>query len=179
MKSSTSVSSRSLVPCSRNPDHGSASEDCAVKTSRSRLAVSSRKKSVMRRVATWMSQPRGLSGIPSAGHCTLAAANASCTASSAAAKSLKRRTVEPRTCGASSRNRFSVLSNGGIALHCQRFYPTGRRLTGVQQILSLSAKHFRLSCGPCFFLTLYVQETFCLYFSAGRALCGELIDARV
>ena len=77
------------------------------RASRRRRAISLRTWSVMRRDATWISQPRGLSGTPSRGHCRAAARSASCTASSAAAKSPKRRTTAPSTCGASSRSRCS------------------------------------------------------------------------
>ena len=49
-------------------------------------------------------------GTPSAGQCAAAAISASCTASSAAAKSPKRRASTPRTCGASSRSRSSMLA---------------------------------------------------------------------
>ncbi|EST24296.1 hypothetical protein M877_25300 [Streptomyces niveus NCIMB 11891] len=55
--------------------------------------------SVIRRLATRISQPRGLPGTPSSGHCLAAAGNASCTASSAVAKSPKRRVSTPTTCG--------------------------------------------------------------------------------
>ena len=46
-----------------------------------------------------------------------AASSASCTASSAAEKSPKRRTTAPRTCGASSRSRFSPVNSGDRASH--------------------------------------------------------------
>ena len=75
--------------------------------SRLRRAMSLRIWSVIRRSATWMSQPRGLLGTPSRGHCSAAAINASCTASSLAAKSRKRRITAPSTCGARSRSRCS------------------------------------------------------------------------
>src|SRR2546423_9683955 len=62
-----------------------------------------------------MSQPTGLSGVPSIGHCAAAATRASWVASSAAAKSPYRRTSAPRACGASSRSSLSVV--GAIGLH--------------------------------------------------------------
>ena len=71
----------------------------------------------MRRAATWISQPRGLSGTPSSGHCMAAASSASWTASSAAEKSPKRRITAPRTCGASSRSRFSPVKSSGARRH--------------------------------------------------------------
>ena len=45
-----------------------------------------RSRSVSRREATVISQPRGLSGTPSSGHCLAAAISASWTASSAVSK---------------------------------------------------------------------------------------------
>ena len=86
-KSSTSVSSdsvtgRSAAGASQEP--GSACR--ATVSSRRCLACSLRSRSVSRREATVISHPRGLSGVPSAGHCSAAASSASCTASSAAAK---------------------------------------------------------------------------------------------
>ena len=51
-------------------------------SSRRRRADSLRSMSVSRLVATVSSQPRGLSGVPDAGHCVAASSSASCTASS-------------------------------------------------------------------------------------------------
>ena len=82
------------------------------RVSRRRRAISLRTWSVMRRDATWISQPRGLSGTPSRRPLQRAASSASCTASSAAAKSPKRRTTAPSTCGASSRSRCSASAHG-------------------------------------------------------------------
>src|ERR1700733_11360904 len=56
-----------------------------------------------------MSHARGFSGKPVRGHWNAAAASASCTASSAAPKSPKRRTTAPSTRGASSRSRCSPV----------------------------------------------------------------------
>jgi hypothetical protein len=80
MNSSTSVSS-----CCAGSAPGSSRS--AADSSRRRRAWSLRYWSVSRRTAVWMSQPRGLSGSPSAGQCIAAASSASCTASSAASKS--------------------------------------------------------------------------------------------
>ncbi len=62
----------------------STGRSAASRSSRRRLAVSLRTWSVMRRAATVTSQPRGLAGMPSSGHCTAAAVRASWTASSQA-----------------------------------------------------------------------------------------------
>jgi hypothetical protein len=67
----------------------------------------------MRRDATWISHPLGLAGTPSVGHCVAEASSASCTASSAASKSPKRRESTPTTCGASVRSRSSALVASG------------------------------------------------------------------
>ena len=64
----------------------SAGTCAAAVSSRRRRACSLRSWSVSRREATVTSQPRGLSGMPSAGHWTAAASSASCTASSHASK---------------------------------------------------------------------------------------------
>ena len=64
-KSSTSVSSV--------PGTSSGGVSAAIALSRSRRAWSLRIWSISRREATVISQPRGLSGTPSAGHCTAAA----------------------------------------------------------------------------------------------------------
>ena len=58
----------------------------ATVSSRRWRACSLRSRSVSLREATVISQPRGLSGTPSAGHCVAAASSASCTASSAVSK---------------------------------------------------------------------------------------------
>ncbi len=86
----------------------------ATTVSRLRRATSARTASAMRRCATWISQPRGLSGLPSTGHCVAAASSASCSASSAVGKSPKRRTSVARTCGANSRSRSSVARSAAI-----------------------------------------------------------------
>ena len=99
--SSTSVSSWPLA--------GAGAGSCAAPaSSRRRRAVSLRYWSVSARAAAWISQPRGLPGIPSSGQCVAAASRASWTASSAAPKSPYRRASTPRTCGASSRSRSSA-----------------------------------------------------------------------
>ena len=92
------------------PGAGSASGGscAAASSSRRRRAPSLLMRSVIRREATWISQPTGLSGVLSSGHCSIAAINASCTASSESAKSPNRRTTAPRTCGAASRSRSSM-----------------------------------------------------------------------
>ena len=77
-------------------------------SSRPRRAESARMRSVIRREATWTSQPTGLSGVPCAGHCRAASIIASWTASSESPKSPKRRTTAARTRGAASRSRSSV-----------------------------------------------------------------------
>ncbi|CAM5713977.1 hypothetical protein SCALM49S_08537 [Streptomyces californicus] len=64
----------------------SAGVSAAAVFSRLRRASSLRSRSVSRREATRISQPRGLSGIPSRGHCPAAAIRASWTASSAGSK---------------------------------------------------------------------------------------------
>jgi hypothetical protein len=71
-------------------------------------------RSVIRREATWISQPTGFSGVPCAGHCVPAAIIASCTASSESAKSPKRRTSAARTRGAASRIRSSISAGRPI-----------------------------------------------------------------
>src|ERR1700724_2069242 len=82
----------------------------------SRRAISLRTWSVIRRVATWINQPRGLAGMPPCGHCVKAAIIASCTASSAEEKSRKRRATAPSTCGASSRKRCSEVASHGFVI---------------------------------------------------------------
>src|SRR6516225_757545 len=52
----------------------------------------------------------------SRGHCVKAASIASCTASSAAEKSRKRRATTPSTCGASSRSRCSEVVSHGLVI---------------------------------------------------------------
>jgi hypothetical protein len=78
--SRVSVSSCSAV---RTAPGGSS---VAAVSSRVRRALSLRHWSVSRRAATVASQPCGLSGTPSFGHCTVAAISASWTASSQASK---------------------------------------------------------------------------------------------
>jgi hypothetical protein len=73
---------------------------------------------VMRASATWISQPRGLSGTPSRGHCVAAAISASCTASSAAAKSPYGRIVAPSTCGVEIAQQ--LLGRGRVWTICRR-----------------------------------------------------------
>ena len=85
----------------------STTSSSAERSSRRRREARLRTSSVTRRSATATSQPRGLSGAPSRGHCTAAASRASWTASSARAKSPDRRATAPRTCGASGRSRSS------------------------------------------------------------------------
>ena len=72
--------------CDPPPSHGRAGVQVAAVSSRRRRACSLRSRSVSRRDATVMSQPRGLSGMPSVGHWVAAASSASCTASSAVSK---------------------------------------------------------------------------------------------
>src|SRR5690348_8278161 len=109
--SSASESSRSAVSASAagpsNSDGGIASAICS---SRTRRACSLRTWSVRRRAATVTSQPRGLAGIPSRGHCNAAASSASWLASSHRwnCPYPYRRTSAARTCGASSRSRAST-----------------------------------------------------------------------
>ena len=81
-------------------------------SSRRWRATSLRTRSVSRREATVISQPRGLSGTPSSGHCRDAASSASWTASSQASNWPYRRASAPRTCGASSRSRPSMSRVG-------------------------------------------------------------------
>jgi hypothetical protein len=110
MKSSISVSSPS-TPISTSgggTNAHSAHTWLATASSRRRRAISLRRWSVMRRRATWYSQPRGFCGMPCAGHCVAAATSASCTASSAASKSPCRRATAPSTCGARSRSRRAM-----------------------------------------------------------------------
>ena len=66
---------------------GSAGASATTVCSRSRRADSRRHTSIRRRDAVVISQPFGLAGTPSAGHCTAAASSASCTASSQLSKS--------------------------------------------------------------------------------------------
>src|SRR6266852_4958913 len=89
----------------------------------------------MRRTATWISQPRGLSGTPSSGHWTAAASSASWTASSAAEKSPKRRITAPRTCGARSRRRRRTGGDlVGLFLALTVDDPeTGEKLLGLRE----------------------------------------------
>src|SRR5580692_2526276 len=115
MKRRTSVSSSSdgastvvVASCARDAS-------TATSSSRRRRADSLRIWSVIRRKATCVSQARGLSGSPSSGHCVAAASNASCTASSAAAKSRNLRTTAPSTCGVNSLNRCSSGASNGCA----------------------------------------------------------------
>ena len=109
MMNSTRVSSVSAglrSPAGAGP--GSAMAHWATVSSRRRRAWSARSRSVSRRAATAISQPLGLSGSPSRGHCRAAASSASWVASSARSKWPKRRTTAPRTCGASRRSRSSA-----------------------------------------------------------------------
>src|SRR5208283_863330 len=69
--------------------------------------------SVMRRKATCVNHAHGFCGRPSRGHCVAAASDASCTASSAAAKSRNRRTTMPSTCGVRSRKSGSIGGSEG------------------------------------------------------------------
>jgi len=66
---------------------GGVSDHEAARSSRRRRASSLRYRSAIRRDATRMSQPNGLSGSPSTGQVVVAARRASWVASSAAAKS--------------------------------------------------------------------------------------------
>ena len=85
--SRTSVSSASGGGRSAaGASHCSGRVELAAVSSRRRRACSLRSRSVSRREATVISQPRGLSGTPSPGHCTAAARSASWVASSAVAK---------------------------------------------------------------------------------------------
>ena len=70
MKSRMSVSSApmSVVDFGRGRDSGGLQATAVL--SRRRRAASLRTWSAMRRTATWISQPRGLSGTPSRGHCS-------------------------------------------------------------------------------------------------------------
>ena len=97
----------------------------------------------MRRAATWISQPRGLSGTPSAGHCTAAAISASWTASSAAEKSPKRRTTAPSTCGARSRSRFSLTINATSHVHGRRAHHLAHLDGHVQRHAALARRRRR------------------------------------
>src|SRR5258708_3791696 len=86
----------------------------ATLSSRRRRADSFRHSSVRRREATVISQPFGLLGRPSVGHCSAAASSASWTASSHLSKPPKYRTSAPRTCGVNSRSSVSnSLARGG------------------------------------------------------------------
>jgi hypothetical protein len=78
-ESESGVSAAGAIRCSDTVQRATVS-------SRRRRACSLRSRSVSRREATLISQLRGLSGTPPAGHCTLAAKSASCTASSARSK---------------------------------------------------------------------------------------------
>ena len=78
---------RISVSSSPEPGSGRASDHEAARSSRRRRASSRRYWSAMRREATRMSHASGLSGSPSVGHVVAAARRASCTASSASAKS--------------------------------------------------------------------------------------------
>src|SRR5690606_38675159 len=111
--------------------------------SRRRRACSLRSWSCMRRLATWKSQPPGLDGTPSRGHCVAAATSASCTASSAAAKSPLRRTTAPMTCGARSRSSRSAAGSREIvstpyttaaAAVCQGSVLDRRRAHGLSRL---------------------------------------------
>src|ERR1700722_3040486 len=104
------VSSGSMSASTSRRDVKS-SVSAATAVSLSRRAISLRMWSVIRRDATWISQPRGFSGRPSCGHWVKAAIMASCTASSAEEKSRKRRATAPSTCGASPRNRCSEVAS--------------------------------------------------------------------
>ena len=87
MNSRMSVSSDSAAGRSAaGASHCSGSVHRATASSRRWRACSLRSRSVSRRAATVISQPRGLSGTPSRGHCVAAASSASCTASSAVSK---------------------------------------------------------------------------------------------
>ena len=103
-----SVSSWSVPSSPGTGPAGAFSDHEAASASRRRRASSLRYWSVSRRAATRISQPSGLSGVPSPGHRVAAASSASWTASSAAAKSPDRRATAARACGASSRSRPSV-----------------------------------------------------------------------
>ena len=105
-----SVSSRAVSSSPGTGPAGAFSDHEAARASRRRRASSLRYWSVSRRAATRISQPSGLSGVPSPGHRVAAASSASWTASSAAAKSPERRATAARTCGASSRSRPSVVA---------------------------------------------------------------------
>ena len=107
---------------------GLSSSACGVATatwsSRRRRDCSLRAWSSSRREATVISQPRGLAGCPSAGHCSAAASSASWVASSHRSKCPYRRTSAPRTCGASSRSRSSAarsrLASGRLTARATR-----------------------------------------------------------
>jgi hypothetical protein len=110
---------KNSVSVSSTPDTGSGSGGVSAATvsSRLRLAVSLRHSSVLRRLATVTSHPRGLSGRPASGQCVTAAISASCTASSQVSKPPYLRTSAARTCGASSR------SSGSISVIADIFSP--------------------------------------------------------
>ena len=87
MNSRMSVSSDSAAGRSAaGASHCSGSAQRATLSSRRWRACSLRSRSVSRREATVISQPRGLSGMPSVGHCMAAARSASWVASSAVSK---------------------------------------------------------------------------------------------
>jgi hypothetical protein len=79
-------SSRVRVSSTAGASSGSGAAIAAAVSSRRRRAVSLRHSSVRRREATVISQPVGLAGTPSAGHCVAAPSSASCTASSQVSK---------------------------------------------------------------------------------------------
>ena len=91
-----------VVPVDRVPE-AAAPAARAVRSRRCR-AESARYSSIRRRAATVISQPSGLAGSPSTGHCRTAVSSASCTASSHVSKSPYRRIRAVSTRGASSRS---------------------------------------------------------------------------
>ena len=100
--------------------------------------------SVSRRAATRISQPSGLSGVPSAGHRVAAASSASWTASSAAAKSPKRRATAPE--GLRRQLAQQALGARGPA-HPGPAYPGPAYLAGAHTSGSGALSTWRTSMG--------------------------------
>ena len=134
----------------------------ATSSSRARRDCSLRTWSISRREATVISQPRGLSGSPSDGHCCAAASRASWLASSHRWNCPYRRTSAARTCGASSRSRPSTSPRLGGHRSGLASCRIGQNSTG-----STSAKGMSAAIWQRALLALAVEQV-----EAGDVLLG-------
>ena len=111
----------------------------ASRSARPAAARSRRSRSIALRCAVVVIQAAGLAGTPPAGHAAAAAANASCTASSAMPKSPSRRTSVARTAPRSSRKTRSTAA--AVAVTTRPCPHTGRTSTDPYSALGMRAAH--------------------------------------